>query len=161
MIRYFVGHPTAANLLMIGFLVLGLATLSELERETFPDLPLNKVQVVVVYPGASAEENENAVCLRIEDAVDGINNIAELRCEAREGIATATLEMSEEGSIDRFLEDVKSEVEAIDDFPEQAERPAVQLLGRNDFVAAVSLSGPMSEVDLKAYDRLLAGKEVV
>ena len=151
MIRYFTNHPTAANLLMIGLLVLGLSTLSRLERETFPDMPLNDVQVRVIYPGASAEEIEDAICLRIEDAVDGINDIAELRCEAREGIATAIVEMGENGSIDRFLEDVKSEVEAIDDLPDQAERPAIQLLGRNDFVAAVSLSGPMSEVDLKAY----------
>ncbi len=151
MIRYFVGHPTAANLLMIGILVLGLATVSDLERETFPDMPLSNVQVRVAYPGASAEEIEDAICRRIEDAADGINDVREIRCEARESGATATIVMSEEGSIDRFLEDVKSEIEAIDDFPGQSERPAIQLLGRNDFVVAVAVSGPMPVSHLKAY----------
>jgi len=151
LIRFFAGHPTAANLLMIGILALGLSALPDLERETFPDLPLSDVQVRVAYPGASAEEIEDAICRRIEDAVDGINDIAELRCEAREGVATAVVEMDQDGNIDRFLDDVKSEVEAIDDFPVRTERVTIQLLGRNDFVAAVSVSGPMSESDLKAY----------
>jgi multidrug efflux pump subunit AcrB len=150
-IRFFVGHPTAANLLMIAIMVLGLAALPGLQRETFPDIPMRDVQVTVVYPGATAGEVEDAICRRIEDALDGVNDISELSCEAREGLATATAEMAEDGEIDRFLEDVKSEVEAIDDFPEQAERPAIQLLARNDFVVAVAVSGPMSETDLKAY----------
>jgi len=151
LIRLFAGHPTAANLLMIGILALGLSAASDLERETFPDLPLTDVQVQVAYPGATANEVEDGICRRIEDAVDGINDIGELRCEAREGVATAIVEMGEAGNIDRFLEDVKSEIEAIDDFPERTERPKIQLLGRNDFVAAVAVSGPMSERDLKAY----------
>ena len=48
-------------------------------------------------------------------------------------------------------EDVKSEIEAIHDFPDETENPAIQLLGRNDFVVAIAVSGPMSEPDLKAY----------
>lgn len=151
MIRYFAGHPTAANLLMVAILAVGIAALPGLKRETFPDLPMSDVRVTVVYPGANAEEIEDAICRRIEDAVDGINDIAEIRCEAREGIATALVEMTEDGNIDRFLEDVKSEVEAISDFPDEAERPTIQLLGRNDFVAAIAVTGPMSEPDLKAY----------
>lgn len=151
MIRFFAGHPTAANLLMIGLLALGISALPDLNRETFPDTPLSDVQVGVIYPGASAEEIEDAICRRIEDAVDGINDIEQVRCESRESQATATIEMHEDGAIERFLEDVKSEVEAINDFPEEAERPTVQLLGRNDFVAAVAITGPMSEADLKAY----------
>ena len=151
MIRFFAGHSTAANLLMIGILALGLSALPDLERETFPDLPLRDVQVRVAYPGASAEEIEDAICRRIEDAVDGINDVAELRCEAREGMATAIVEMDQAGNIDRFLEDVKNEIEAVDDFPERTDRATIQLLGRNDFVAAVSVSGPMSEPHLKAY----------
>lgn len=151
MIRYFVGHPTVANLVMIGIMALGLSALPALERETFPDIPLNNVQVRVIYPGASAEEVEDAVCRRIEESLDGVNDIGEMRCEAREGIATAYVKMDHNGSIDRFLEDVKSEIEAIHDFPDETENPAIQLLGRNDFVVAIAVTGPMSEPDLKAY----------
>ena len=36
MIRFFSRHPTAANLLMLGLLIMGLASLSTIKRETFP-----------------------------------------------------------------------------------------------------------------------------
>jgi multidrug efflux pump subunit AcrB len=56
MIRFLAGHPTAANLLMVAFLVAGAITLPTLKRETFPDLPLDTVEVTAVYPGASTED---------------------------------------------------------------------------------------------------------
>ncbi|MCH8841288.1 MAG: hypothetical protein IH831_11585, partial [Planctomycetes bacterium] len=45
MIRFFGEHPTAANLLMAIFLVLGVLTLPSLRRETFPDTTPSEVEV--------------------------------------------------------------------------------------------------------------------
>ncbi|MEE8544502.1 MAG: efflux RND transporter permease subunit [Alphaproteobacteria bacterium] len=160
MIRYFAAHPTAANLLMVAFLVLGLAAAPALRRETFPDVAPQEIEVRVAYPGASTEEIEEALCQRIEDAIDGVNDVEEVRCEAREGQATAVAEMRDGADFDRFLNDVKSEVEAIDSFPDEAELPVIRQLGLTDFVVSVAVSGPMSAPALKAYcedlkDRLL------
>ena len=160
MIRYFAFHPTAANLLMLAFIVIGVAAAPTVKRETFPDIPPDEVEVRVVYPGGSAGEVENAVCQRVEDAVDGVNNVEEVRCEAREGLGTAVIEMAEGTEFDRFFNDVKTEVEAIDTFPETVERPVLKQLGRTDFVVAVAVTGPMSAPHLKAYaeqlkDRML------
>ncbi len=151
MIRFFASHPTAANLIMIGLIAVGLAAAPEVKRETFPDIPAEAVEIRVPYPGASAEEVETALCLRIEDALDGIDNRQETRCEAREGLAIATAEIREGAPMDRFLEDVKSEIEAIDSFPDDAERPVIKELGRTYFVASVAITGPRSAPDLKAY----------
>ena len=151
MIRYFAGHPTIGNLLMLALIGAGLMALPTLQRETFPTLPLDKVETRVNYPAASAEEVEDVICRRLEDAIDSVNDIEELRCEAREGGATSVAEMREGGDIDRFLNELKTEVEAIDDFPERVERPTFRQLGRNDFVAAVAVTGPMRTTDLKAY----------
>ena len=151
MIRYFAGHPTAANLVMIAFLAIGALSVSSIKRETFPDIPSRNVEVRVVYPGASAEEAEEAICQRIEDAVENVQGIAETRCDARENRATATLELVEGGNLDLFFSDIKTEVEAIDGFPDEVEDPVVRQLGRTDFVAAVAVTGPMAPTDLKAY----------
>ena len=51
----------------------------------------------------------------------------------------------------RFLDDVKSEVDAIDDFPEQTELPVVAELGRTDAVVSIAITGPEDPVVLKAY----------
>jgi len=151
MIAYFTRHPTAANLLMLGILVLGLAALPSLQRETFPKLSLTKVQVSVVYRGATAEEVENAICQRLEDVIFGINDLKETTCEAVEGRGALTAEMREGGNIATFENDIKTEVDAIDSFPDDAEDPVVRTLDRTDFVASVAITGDMPATHLKAY----------
>jgi multidrug efflux pump subunit AcrB len=151
MIEFFARHPTAGNLLLVFLCLLGLSALPGLQRETFPDFAAEEVQIQVVYPGASTEDVEEAICQRLEDAIDGINDVEEMRCLAREGVATAVVEMVEGGDLPRFMDDVKSEVEAIDSFPEQIEIPIVKELGRTDNVVAVAITGPMSNRDLRAY----------
>ena len=151
MIRYFADHPTAANLLMAAFLIVGLAFAPSVKRETFPDIPARSVEVRVPFPGATAIDVEETICQRIEEAADGIDNRDETRCDAREGVAIATLVMREGRDLDRFLDDVKSKVDAITDFPDAAEPPVVRQLGRSDFVAFIAVAGPLRPEGLKAY----------
>jgi len=160
MIRYFASHPTAANLVMLALIVSGLFAAPLLQRETFPRVQPKKVEVQVLNPGARAEDIEEAICQRIEDAIDGIDNVAEITCESREGLARAVVEMVEGSNLDRFTTDIRTEVDAITDFPDQAEDPVIKQLGRTDFVASVALTGAASKPDLKAYaeelkDRML------
>ncbi len=151
MIRYFTSHPTAANLLMLMLIIIGLLATPTLKRETFPDFAAQEVEVRVVYPAASSEDVEEAICQRIEDAADGITDVEEIRCEAREGLGIAVIKLVEGGDMSRFLDDVKTEVEAIDNFPTQSELPIIQQLGRTDQVVSVAVTGPMSVSHLKAY----------
>jgi multidrug efflux pump subunit AcrB len=151
MIAWFARHPVAANLLMAAIMILGLVTLPNLQRETFPEIKNDKVEIGVIYKGATTDEVEDAICRRIEDALDGITDIGETRCEAREGQGIATAVMREGADITRFLDDVKSEVEAIDDFPDDAELPIIKELGRTDAVVSIAITGPEDPVALKAY----------
>lgn len=165
MIRFFAAHGTAANLLVLAFIALGLLAMPKVKRETLPDLEAREIEVRIVYPGAAAENVESAICQRIEDAVEGIENREETSCEARESLAVATVLMLEGGNFDRFLNDIKTEVEAVDNFPDEAEMPVIKQLGLFDFVATIVVSGPMSVPDLKAYaedmkDRLLRLDEI-
>jgi len=155
MIRYFSNHPTAANLVMIAFIVCGLFAAPVLQRETFPRVQPRKVEIQVLNPGARAEDVEEAICQRLEDAVDGVDNVAEVICESREGFARAVVEMIEGANLDRFSTDLRTEVDAITDFPAQAEEPVVKQLGRTDFVASVAVTGAASVPDLKAYAEAL------
>ncbi|TVR99551.1 MAG: efflux RND transporter permease subunit, partial [Rhodospirillales bacterium] len=151
MIRFFAGHPTAANLLMVLLFAAGIASLADLRRETFPDYALDLVQVSVPYPGASAEMVEEAICQRIEEALEVLTDVDEMRCEAREGIGTATIEMIEGADVNRFLTDVKAEIDGIDDFPELAEQPLIKQLERTDMVVSIAIAGPMADRDLKVF----------
>ena len=151
MIRFFAAHPTISNLLMILLLLSGLAVGPQLLRETFPRKDPSRVEVTVPYPGARPEDVETAICERIENALDAVTGIDRHSCEAREGLARAEVQMLEGGDFQTFVADVKSEVEAISDFPDRAEDVRVRALGLTDFVASVSITGPKSRVDLKDY----------
>jgi len=151
MIRYFAYHPTAANLLMLFLIVIGFVGASSLQRETFPDFSPKEIEIRAVYPGASAEDVEQAICQRLEDAVDGISGIAETRCQALESIAIGVAKMTDNADFSRFLDDVKTEVEAINDFPAQVEQPIIRQLARTDQVVSIAVTGPMAVADLKAY----------
>jgi multidrug efflux pump subunit AcrB len=164
-IRFFANHPTASNLLMLIFIFLGLGTVQDIRRETFPDFTPKEVEIIVTYPGASAEEIEEAICQRIEDSLDEVNHIEEIRSEAQENQARVVVEMRDEGDFSRFLDDIKTEVEAINDFPEEVERAIIKQLGKVDQVVSVAVTGPMSVPDLKLFseklkDRLLLLEEV-
>lgn len=151
MITFFTKHPTASNLLMLFLLIIGITSLPSLKRETFPDFTPQNVEIRIIYPGASTEDVEEAICQRVEDAIDGINDVDEVSCVAREGISTTVVEMIEGGHLSTFLDDIKSEIEAIDNFPDEVELPVVKTLGRTDEVVSIAITGPMDAINLKAY----------
>ena len=162
MIRYFAAHPTAANILMLAIVALGLAALPGLNKESFPVIDLNKLQVSVAYPGASATDVEDALCNRLEDATDGISFMKEQACEALDNRAVLTLEMQEQGDMQLFIDDVKTAMDGIQDFPDESEDPIINILGRTSPVVSVALTADkLTRSELKALaehyrNRLLA-----
>ncbi|MDJ0807258.1 MAG: efflux RND transporter permease subunit [Gammaproteobacteria bacterium] len=151
MIAWFTHHPTAANLLMGAIVLLGLVALPGLQRETFPEIENDKVEVRVIYKGATAAEVEDAICRRLEDATESVVGLDESRCESSEGQGVATLVKREGTQMARFLDDIKSNVDAIDDFPAETELPIVEELGRTDAVVSIAITGADDPVTLKAY----------
>lgn len=151
MIEHFTRHRTAANLLMIGFLVLGVFALPKLKRATFPELPIDELLITVPYPGATPEDIEEAICQRIEDAIEGVEDIDEIRSEAIDSRATVRVLMQPGADPQIVFDDVRTEIEAIDDFPERIESPTLKLLGRVEDVASIAVTGDLSTAQLKAY----------
>ena len=151
MIRFFTKHPTASNLLMLSLLILGITSLSTIKRETFPEFSPPYIMAGVVYPGASPQEVEESICIRMEDAVDGLANIEETRCEAVEGSARLIIKLSEKADISRMLVDVQTQIDSINDFPSEIESPVVQELDWNEPVVDVAITADTSWPELKAY----------
>lgn len=149
MIRFFAAHPTAANLMMLLFIILGVITLPEIKRETFPEIKSYSVEINVPYPGAAPADVEQGICLPLEDALDGISFIEEKVCAAHQNVGLMTVKMLEQGNFIKFMDDVKSAVDGISDFPEQAELAIVTEKGRTQDVISVALLAQMPRAELK------------
>lgn len=162
MIRYFTEHPTAGNILMMAIIAIGLFSLTNLNKESFPLLDPSKVQVTILYPGANPSDVEDGICKRLEDATDGISFLQEQICDARDNLAIFTLEMQEAGNIDSFYDDIKSAIDGIPDFPEETEDAIIKQLGRISLVANIAITSEnLTSSELKALtesyrDKLLA-----
>lgn len=153
MIRFFIAHPTAANILMVLFLAIGLFSLPQIKRETLPQIESYQIDIMVPYPGATAENVEQKICLSLESALDGISFLEERHCVARQNLGQMTVKMFEQGDFEQFTTDVKNAIDTIDDFPEQVEQWTIQERGRTQEVVSIALTSKyddLTRVELKA-----------
>ena len=72
LISWFARNTVAANLTMVAIILTGLMTIGTLRQEVVPNIIMDSAMVTVVYPGASPEEVEKGVIMRIEKEVQGL-----------------------------------------------------------------------------------------
>ncbi len=148
-IAWMVKNPVAANLLMLIFLIGGFATFKSIKQEVFPELSADLVSVSVAYPGGTPEEMEQSVCLVVEEAMRGIEGVEEVTSTAREGSASIVAELIEGVDRIKVYQDIKSEIDRITTFPEDAERPVVALATRRRDAMALVIYGDTSDQNLR------------
>ena len=151
LIAWFARNSVVANLLLFVIFGGGAVTLTDLKQEVFPEFSLDTISVQMDYRGAAPEEVEEAVCLRIEEALQGLDGIKRMTSTAREGSGSVLIEALSEYSVRRVLDDVKTRVDAIDTFPEEAEKPVIQEVTSRFQVINVAISG---DADLGTLKRL-------
>jgi multidrug efflux pump subunit AcrB len=134
-----------ANLLMIVFIVGGLLMASQVKQEVFPEVDLDIVTVQVPYPGAGPEEVEQGALLSVEEAIRSVDGIKEIRSTAAEGIGVVSAELMLDTDNQEALNDIKSEVDRITSFPQDAERPIISLASNRREVISVVLYGDIGE----------------
>lgn len=148
-ISWFANNHVAANLLLGLIVIAGLLALPGMPQKSFPDIDINVISVTVPYLGAAPEEVEQGVCIRIEEELDGIEGIKEIRSTANEGMCSVQVELFEDTDISRSLDDIKNRVDAINTFPEETEKPIITLVTRKRSVMDIAITGPTDERTLK------------
>ena len=160
-IKWMTEHPVAANLIMVLVLAVGLLSAMSLPQKTFPDFSLDVIDVRVTYPGASPSEIEQSIIRPIEDQLSGIEGVDELTATAREGSGQVALNLSLGANVAATLDDVKSEIDRITVFPEDAEEPTVVQRSNRSRVLEITISGDAPEEVLKAQAERLKDELVL
>ena len=164
-IAYMAQNGVAANLLMLFILIAGFFSLTTLVQEVFPEISMDRVNISVPYPGAAPDEVEESIVLKIEEQIEGVEGLKEIRSTAAEGRGSVAAEIELGEDLNRFLDDVKAQIDRIQTFPAGAERPEVTEVTNRQSVIRLVLYGDVSERALKevAYrteDQLSALPEV-
>ena len=149
MVEWFARNSVAANLLMVLIVASGLITVFTVNEEIMPEIELDRIVVEVPYLGAAPEEVESAVCVRIEEAIQGIDGIKEIQSTASEGMGMVVVELELGADARKAVDDIKTNVDAITTFPIETEKPVIRELTRRIQVTDVAVSGNLDPLTLK------------
>jgi multidrug efflux pump subunit AcrB len=174
-ITWAIRNTPSMNTLMVAVLVLGVACMLKLRRERYPEYRPDEISISVSYPGASPSETEQAICLRVEEAIRSIVGIRKIVSSAQEGRGSVRAELeSDVKDPGKVLEEVRGAINRISTFPKEAERPVIKLPVRFNPVISVSIippegsdpdNDPIAERQLRAvtdqvYEELMQLSEV-
>lgn len=147
--KWSIRNSVTVNLIMVFIIVAGVFTVLKMRREMFPQFALDMIYIGVSYPGASPEEVEEGICIKIEEKIEGIEGIDRIISTAREGFGEVMTELESGTDAQKVLDEIKSEVDRIDTFPEEAEEPLVIEILRRDPIISVAVYGDVSEKALR------------
>ena len=156
-LAYFTRHKTAANLLLVLMLSLGIISSGKIRSQFFPDVVVETVTVSVAWPGAGPEEVDSAIVAVLEPALLSIEGVESSSAASKDGSAAITLFLEPGWDMGRATEDVKAAVDSVRTLPDTAEEPVVKRGIWRDKVTEVLISGPIAPEQLgKLGDEFVA-----
>ena len=154
LISYFIKYPVATNIFILTFFIFGTLGILSMKSSFFPLTDSHNISISVFYPGASPQEMEEGIVLKIEDNLKGIVGIDRVTSVSRENSASINVEVQTDKDIDVVLSDVKNAVDRVPSFPSGMEPPVIAKIEMILPTINFSISGDqMSLATLKQYAR--------
>ncbi|MEA1942269.1 MAG: efflux RND transporter permease subunit [Pseudomonadota bacterium] len=152
-IGWWARNSVAANLLMIVAIVGGLLGYNMLNREVFPTASFSGATVSVSWPGASPQDVEEQIIVRIEEALSDMDGIETITSTAREGAGFVNIEGKRNVDIGEFIDNIKLEVDSVNNLPPSSYRPIVSQWRNQEQVVGFAVYGDIDRRDLQAIGR--------
>jgi multidrug efflux pump subunit AcrB len=154
-ITWFANNSVAANLLLISVIVMGIMSFSTLRKEAFPSLEPDVISVSVVYDSGDALQAEEGIALKIEEALETVPGIKRVTSTSNASGSHVSIEKMTDYSLDELLTDVKNQIDAINNFPADAEQPIIDKARRQDHALTIELFGDADRHTLQALGEKL------
>jgi multidrug efflux pump subunit AcrB len=128
MIAWFAKNDVAANILFFVIIISGIyVATTQIPIDLFPEVEQRNVRVSMVLPGASPQETEEGITIKIEEAIQAIEGIRQITSQSGEGSASVTAQVEEGYDVREVLDEVKIRVDGVNNFPVEAESLLVQI----------------------------------
>lgn len=145
--RLSISRPLTMLMIILGLVVLGYRSLTELQVDRFPAVDFPFVSIVTIFPGAGPEDVEDLVVKPIEDAVAGIPGIDQLFSTSQEGVGFVVVAFKEGVNGDQAAIDVERQVATVrGQLPSEALDPSIIKADINAIpIMEIILSGPQGQ----------------
>lgn len=146
LVRFFISRPMLINIIVLMVIGLGIKSVSEIRKEGFPEISMNKVIINTVYPGSSAGDVELNVTVPIEDELEEVEGIKEVLSISEEGVSRIEVQADDNASPEEFRKlynDIESVLASIEDLPDDIEgKPSIDEYTSSDVpVMEISFTG--------------------
>lgn len=145
LVGFSVQNPVASNLMFLSILMIGMVYLGTLPREVFPEFSKETVEINIIYPEASPEEIERLCTIPIEEAADSVQGSEEITSWSQHGFARVFVRLAPTIEMQAYLDELRMEVDGIEDWPEDAEEPRIFEQKTSFPVISVNLYGNVEE----------------
>jgi len=153
-ITHFIKYPTATKVVILAFFVLGIIGMKSLNSSFFPLNESRVVNIQVAYPGASPQEMEEGIVLKIEDNIRGTIGVDRFTSTSSENSASIRVEILKGYSVDAVLAEIKNAVDKVPSFPVGMEPPVISKeIFRTEAVSLVVSGEGISLLSLKKIAR--------
>jgi len=142
MIEWFAKNHVAANLLMLGIMIMGiLAIRQDIALELLPDFDLGSITISTTLPGGNPKSIEETITARIEESIADLQGIKKINSRSSEGLSAITVEIEADYDQQTLLSDIKIRVDALNTLPNDAERPVIELTKQAIPVVGMAIYG--------------------
>jgi multidrug efflux pump subunit AcrB len=148
-IAWFAQNSVAANLLMVGLIVLGMVSYGDIRKEAFPSMEPRFVSISMTYESGDAEQAEEGIAIKIENALETVPGIKRITSTSNANGANVQVEKETDYDLDVLFNDIKTEVDSISNLPSDAENAIIDKATRDEHVIWVQLYGDASHDELQ------------
>lgn len=141
LIEYFIRYHVAVNVVVISFALFGIVGAKSLKSSFFPLTDSKNISIAITYPGASPQEVEEGIVLKIEDNLKGLEGVDRVTSTSRENSGSINVEIEKGRDIDFMLLEVKNAVDRVPTFPTGMEPLIVSKLEAVRQTIAFAISG--------------------
>ena len=143
LIKFFVTHRTAANLIMILMILIGIISAGRINKQFFPDISVDVIGVSVAWSGATAEDIDSNIIQSLEPELRAIDNVKSVNSTSLESKANAVVEFKFGANMQKALADVEAAVGLVD-FPDDADAPIIVKAEFSDIISNLTIYGNVS-----------------
>lgn len=153
-VKYTLKQTVFINVLFVILVIAGVFSLLTTPTENMPMVEIGEVFIHTVYYGASADDVEQLVTRKIEDAIDSLENVEYVQSSSYRNFSQVKVKFIDDSDYAHLFDELRLRVLNIkDELPKSVDDPAFMKVDTNAFlpVVVVNISGDLPLLSLERY----------